>query len=196
MKPGNSREAFVHWPLNFAMAARPVIFLPRHTGNPDEIAAQAVIAHERVHHRQQRASGLFRFVLAYYFSRRFRWRIERAGYRREFAVYLKHGRQPNAAAYAKTLSGRFYAWMVSYEEALAWCSQTLRSLSELTAWVGAMPGACTPGRSSSTSRSRRPYSHPTLGCRCRRRDPRRTWCRKRRLCRAGHRRCGFVERSE
>ena len=125
MKPASAREALIRWPLSFAMAVRPVIFLPRRMGEWDEVAQVAVLAHERIHHRQQRALGLRRFAFAYYLNRRFRWRIERAGYKREFAVYRKHGRQPIATAYARMLSGRFYAWMVGYEEALVWCERTL-----------------------------------------------------------------------
>jgi hypothetical protein len=121
-----TREAFIYWPLGFAMAIWPVIFLPRSAKTWDETVRRAVLAHERVHHRQQRMLGLPQFALAYYFNRRARWRIERAGYRREFAIYRKHGRRPIAAGYARTLSGPFYGWMVSYKEALAWCEHALR----------------------------------------------------------------------
>ena len=125
------RETIIFWPLSFAMAVRPVIFLPRSACQWDPVTRHAVLAHERVHHRQQRRLGLPRFALAYYLSRRLRWRIERAGYRREFAVYLKHGGRPIAENYAPMLSGLFYSGMVGYSDALAWCETTLRRLDHV-----------------------------------------------------------------
>jgi hypothetical protein len=110
------------------MAVRPVIFLPRDATAWDEVSWLAILAHERVHHRQQRALGLPRFALAYYLSRRLRWRIEVAGYRREFAIYAKYRRRPDPAWFARMVSGPFYGWMVGYQESLAWCEETLRRL--------------------------------------------------------------------
>jgi|SRR5579884_1153104 len=122
------REAILIWPLSFAMAVRPVIFLPSGLDDTDAVATAAILAHERTHHRQQRALGLLRFGVCYYVNPRFRWRVERAGYGREFAIYLRAGRRPNAAAYARLLSGHFYAWMVRYPVALAWCEKTIANL--------------------------------------------------------------------
>jgi hypothetical protein len=121
-------ETVVVWPLSFAMAIRPVIFLPRDSHGWDEVSRRAILAHERVHHRQQRALGLPRFALAYYLSLRLRWRIEAVGYRREFAVYARYRRRPSPTQFARMVSGPFYGWMVGYRESLAWCEETLRRL--------------------------------------------------------------------
>lgn len=107
------------------MAVRPVIFLPRNAGGWDDVSRQAILAHERVHHRQQRALGLARFALVYYLNRRIRWRIERAGYRRQFAICLRHGYRLDPEAFARMVSGPFYAWMVGRVEARQWCEKVI-----------------------------------------------------------------------
>jgi hypothetical protein len=116
------------WPLAFCTAIYPFVFVPRSFSRWSEITRTAVLAHEEAHHRQQKVMGLWRFGWRYYLDRRFRWRVESWGYRREFWVYLKLGYSPDPTYYARVLSGKLYGFMVSYDEALTWTERTLQHL--------------------------------------------------------------------
>lgn len=118
------------WPLPFCTALYPVVFVPWHFAQWSPLNKQATLAHELVHHRQQKALGLVRFCFYYGFSKSFRWRIEKAGYRRQFWVLYRAGRTFGVDSYARILAGNLYWHMVDYATARVWLQQIKDSLSD------------------------------------------------------------------
>ncbi|WP_218079485.1 M48 family metalloprotease [Anthocerotibacter panamensis] len=113
----------IPWPLNFCTALYPVVFVPQNFDRWPPLRRSAVLAHERVHHRQQQALGLLRFCVLYVCDVRFRWRMERRGYQREFYCLLKAGQPPDLKHYARAVSGQLYWRMIDYATALQWFEQ-------------------------------------------------------------------------
>jgi len=111
------------WPLPFCTALYPFVFVPFHFERLPHLTQSAILAHEKIHHRQQKKLGLLRFCWYYAWDKPFRWRIEQAGYQRQLYVWRKAGYYPNPALLAQKVSGTLYKGMVSYEVALLWFQQ-------------------------------------------------------------------------
>ncbi|MBW4699403.1 MAG: hypothetical protein KME03_16200 [Aphanocapsa lilacina HA4352-LM1] len=118
----------VRWPFGFCLALTPVVFVPPDFERWHPIYREAILAHERVHHRQQRALGLVRFCWLYTFDVRFRWRIERMGYEREMYELARHGLKVHPERYARTVSSSLYWGMIDYAEARLWAETFAHSL--------------------------------------------------------------------
>ncbi len=110
----------IHWPLAFCTAIYPVVFVPQTFEQWPRDYREAILAHERIHHRQQCALGLAKFCFWYAVSRSFRWRIERLGYQRELLYLVKTGYTPDPKSYAYKVSGKLYWAMVDRVTAESW----------------------------------------------------------------------------
>ncbi|WP_287127898.1 hypothetical protein [Candidatus Cyanaurora vandensis] len=113
----------IPWPLRFCTALYPVVFVPWDFDTWPALQKAAVLAHERVHHRQQKALGLPKFCFHYVRSKTFRWRIERSAYQREVYFLQRAGRWADPHRYAQAVSGPLYWGMIDYRTALAWFEQ-------------------------------------------------------------------------
>jgi hypothetical protein len=115
----------VGWPLPFCLALVPFVFVPLDFWQWQGNMRRAVLAHERVHHRQQRAVGVLRFLLLYVFDVRFRWRIERRGYEREMWELRRCGVQPRPERYARAVSSSLYWGMIDSTAARRWAERAV-----------------------------------------------------------------------
>ena len=118
----------VRWPLSFCLALDPFVFVPSDFSEWHPGYRAAILAHERVHHRQQRALGLWRFCLLYVFDLRFRWRIERQGYEREMWELVRRGLKVQPERYARTVSSALYWGMIDYADARLWAEAAIERL--------------------------------------------------------------------
>lgn len=116
----------VRWPLPFCLALVPFVFLPYSFDRWNRHFQRAILAHESVHHRQQRAIGLLHFCLLYALDTRFRWRIERRGYEREMWELSRTGLPVQPERYARAVSSLLYWQMIDYPSALAWAERAAR----------------------------------------------------------------------
>jgi hypothetical protein len=119
----------VHWPLHFCLALDPFVFVPQNFVHWPEDLKRSVLAHEHVHHRQQRAVGHLPFYLLYAFDVNFRWRIERRGYEREMWELARQGLKLSPERYARSVSSSLYWGMVDYETALKWAKPVAEKLN-------------------------------------------------------------------
>jgi len=110
----------IPWPLGFCTALYPVVLVPWDFERWSRLQQRAVLAHEAIHHRQQKALGLGRFCLYYVLNLDFRWRMERRAYQREWYFLWREGRMPEPGAYAAYVAGPLYWGMIDYATALAW----------------------------------------------------------------------------
>jgi len=110
----------IPWPLSFCTALYPVVFVPLNFWQLPPWRRAAILVHEAIHHRQQKALGLGKFCWYYGLNPDFRWRIERSAYGREIYFLRQQGRAPNLEGYAQAVSGSLYGWMIDYDRALAW----------------------------------------------------------------------------
>jgi len=115
----------VPWPFAFCLAVYPVVFVPFGFKNWTPLQQRAILAHEIIHHRQQKKLGLLRFCFYYAVSKRFRWRIEQSGYRRQLWILSQEGVPIDQNHWARILSGPLYWQMVDYATAQDWLKQCL-----------------------------------------------------------------------
>lgn len=124
----------VPWPLAFCLALDPFVFVPQGFADWPEDLKRSVLAHEKVHHRQQRAVGHVPFCFLYAFDIHFRWRIERRGYEREMWELARQGSKFTPERYARIVSSALYWGMIDYETALKWAKQVAEKLNVLTSY--------------------------------------------------------------
>jgi hypothetical protein len=119
----------VPWPLHFCLALDPFVFVPQNFAHWREDIKRSVLAHEQVHHRQQRAVGHLPFYVYYVFDLNFRWRIERRGYEREMWELARQGLKLSPESYARSVSSPLYWGMIDYETALKWAKPVVEKLN-------------------------------------------------------------------
>ncbi|AGY60735.1 hypothetical protein [Gloeobacter kilaueensis] len=120
----------VRWPFGFCLALSPFVFVPRDFERWPAGYRAAILAHERIHHRQQRALGLVRFCLLYALDVGFRWRIERLGYEREMWELARRGLKIQPERYARVVSSHLYWGMISYSDACDWAESCADRLQQ------------------------------------------------------------------
>ncbi|MBC8123380.1 MAG: hypothetical protein H7Y22_16270 [Gemmatimonadaceae bacterium] len=126
LKMRKPEPILVPWPLSFCLALAPFVFVPVSFKYWQAAYREAILAHERIHHRQQRALGLVRFCILYVLRPDFRWRIERRGYEREMWELARRGVDIQPGRYARIVSSALYWGMIDYATALAWADRHSR----------------------------------------------------------------------
>ncbi len=97
-----------------------MVFVPLAFDQWPEWRRSSLLAHEAIHHRQQKKLGLGYFCLYYALNPAFRWRIEQRGYLREAVYLIRRGYAPDPKRYAQAVSGALYGGMIDYATALNW----------------------------------------------------------------------------
>ena len=100
----------------FATYLRQDIYKDLKSKNPSA-ESLSVWIHEQSHRKSGKNLGWLMFGLKYWFSRRFRFEEELAGYIAMMPILKKNGVKFDFDGVAKALSGGFYQWATNYKTA-------------------------------------------------------------------------------